>query len=381
MKILYMIPTMGKGGAEDIIISLSNNLASEFDVTVFLLRRCKDDDYNISRISNKVKIILLDDYCKNKFLKKFKITSFLYKACVALRLFFKKKFFQFDIIHSNLTLSSLLASIYQFISLIIPIKKFKKTKYLETFHTNFHLLNFLQLIIFILGWNLRHKLIYEINEPEKYKIKKVLINKKKLIYIPFSAEEHSKNKVKSFISLPLEKYKIITVSRMRLFEKKIDTMLKTLLILRNNYNLPFELILAGDGKDMNLIKDLVSKLDLVKYVKFPGFVDFPQEFMHFGDIYMCAMVGDDPGISGIQACQQKIPLIGIQTLKNYDSVPIFSSHIPEDIASKIYELISKKEFNNYAESCMNYVNEKFSVDNMINNYKNLYYDFDKEGAL
>ena len=381
MKILYMIPTMGKGGAEDIIISLSNNLSADFKVTIFLLRRCEDDEYNISRISNNVDLILLDDYCKNKFLNNIKLISFIYKTYIAIKLFFVKKFFQFDVIHTNLTLSSILASFYQLISIILPFKKFKRTKYLETFHTNFHLLNYLQLIIFILGWNLRHKLIYEINEPEKHKIKKVLINKKKLVYIPFSAEEHSKNREKSFISFPLQNYKLITVSRMRLFEKKIDTMLETLSILRKDFDLPFELILAGDGKDLHLIKDMAEKLGLIDYVKFPGYVDFPQEFMHSGDIYMCAMVGDDPGISGIQACQQKIPLIGIQTLKNYASSPIFSSNIPEQIASKINNLVTKQDLNEYAESCMTFVNKKFSVNNMINKYKDLYYDFDEEDAL
>jgi glycosyltransferase involved in cell wall biosynthesis len=373
-----MIPTMGKGGAEDIIISLANANSKNSFVTLFLLRRCDGDDYNLSRLSKNINVIHFEDCCNQKWLNTLKPLSSFYKIFKSFQIFFTKDFYQFDIIHSNLTLSSALASAYQFFSLL---PKYNKPKYIETFHTNFHLIGFSRLVIFIIGWNLRHKLVYEINEPEKLKIKRVLLNKKKLFYIPFSAESHRELNIKPIYESSKETYKLITVSRMRVFEKKIFEMIDVLFILRNSYKLPFELILAGDGKDIDVIKQKVNDLQLKHYVEFTGFVDSPQDFMHKGDIYMCAMVGNDPGISGIQACQQRIPLIGIQTLKNYASSPIFSSNIPEQIASKINNLVTKQDLNEYAESCMTFVDKKFSVNNMINKYKDLYYDFDEESAL
>ena len=80
------------------------------------------------------------------------------------------------------------------------------------------------------------------------------------------------------------------------------------------------------------IKDKVSKLGLSDNVKFLGYVDNPAEVIDGCDFYMCAMVGDDPGISGIQACQRKKPLIGIQTLSGFTSSPIKSSSSADEIA-------------------------------------------------
>ncbi len=56
-----MIPTLGKGGAEDIIISMANNFCKKYEVTIFILRREEDDKYNISRLSKRVNIISLSE--------------------------------------------------------------------------------------------------------------------------------------------------------------------------------------------------------------------------------------------------------------------------------------------------------------------------------
>ena len=360
-----MIPTLGKGGAEDIIISMANNFCKKYEVTIFILRREEDDKYNISRLSKRVNIISLSEYYDSD-----KPLSGLLAAYSAIKIFFSKKFYDFDIIHTNLTLSSLLATCYQVIS-IIPF--YSKPKYIETFHTNFHLIDWKRLAIFIIGWNLRHRLVYEINKNEIKNLNKVILNRKKIIFIPFSADAHKQDASYKIKIHKRYKYSLMTVSRMRLFEKKISTMIDTLNILINKFNASFELILAGDGKDMKKIKDKVSKLGLSDNVKFLGYVDNPAEVIDECDFYMCAMVGDDPGISGIQACQRKKPLIGIQTLSGFTSSPIKSSSSADEIAKMIFRLSeNENNYQKYAKLCKNHAEKEFSVSKMINSYTLLY---------
>ena len=92
---------MGKGGAEDIIISLANANSKNSFVTLFLLRRCDGDDYNLSRLSKNINVIHFEDCCNQKWLNTLKPLSSFYKIFKSFQIFFTKDFYQFDIIHSN----------------------------------------------------------------------------------------------------------------------------------------------------------------------------------------------------------------------------------------------------------------------------------------
>lgn len=372
MKITYVIPSLGKGGAEDVILTLANGLCQNNDVRVLILRNVADDQYNISRLSEDVEIRYLYDPsvpCGSAEESMFHSFGIIRRGVIA---YFKGREYARDVIHLNLTMGSVLGTIWKTISVLLR----HKPKYLETFHTNLHLLPISRKIIFSIGWNLRDRLVYEIHEDEKSKILKYLINKTKLSYIPFSAQTHldSTHDVdRKDVCLKHEPFVILTVSRMRLFEKKIAEMVEALDILRDRYNRKVRLVLAGDGKDLSAIKEMVAARGLSDYVEFMGYVDKPELVMLSADIYLCAMVGDDPGISGLQAGQLGIPVVGVQTLRGFQSKPIISCDNSSELAGVIESFISDTNYKvDYSQTVKNHIDDKFSVEQMIRSYESLY---------
>ena len=144
MKITYVIPTLGKGGAEDVIITLANSLAIDNDIKVVVLRNVAEDRYNVSRIDEKVAVSFLfdrEDYGSTNG----SILTSLETVLSGVAYYFKAKVYRSDIIHVNLTMGSLLGSIFQLLSLVLR----HKPTYVETFHTNLHLLPLSRRLIFI----------------------------------------------------------------------------------------------------------------------------------------------------------------------------------------------------------------------------------------
>jgi glycosyltransferase involved in cell wall biosynthesis len=366
MKITYIIPTLGKGGAEDIIVTLANNTAITNNVRLLILKSTTEDAYNTKRLSKKIDVKFLLNRNDN-IEKKYDIFLIIWFGIIH---YFKGSEYSRDIIHVNLTMGSMLGSIWQIMSIVLR----HKPMVIETFHTNLHLLPLSRKIIFILGWNLRNYLVYEIHEAEKEKISRYIFNKKKLVYIPFSADSHLKGDEMVFSSsINKDKFSLLSVSRMRLFEKRIGVMIETLELLVCKYKKEISLVLAGDGQDMQNIKKIVSNKRLSNYVEFLGYIDNPEKTMLNADMYICAMVGNDPGISGLQAAQLSIPVIGVQTIPEMKSDPIKSFNDPAVLAEEINDYINNPNKRiKYGKDCADYVKDKFSVEKMLSSYGQLY---------
>ena len=372
MKITYVIPTLGKGGAEDVIVTLANGLSQSNDVRVLILRNVADDQYNISRLSGDIEICYLYDpsvSCGSAEESIFHSLGIVRRGVIA---YFKGREYARDVIHLNLTMGSVLGTIWQLISVLLR----HKPKYIETFHTNLHLLPISRRIMFFIGWNLRDRLVYEIHEDEKSKIVKYLVNKNKVSYIPFCAQTHL-DKIYDEdcqdFGRTNDAFVILTVSRMRLFEKKIAEMIEMLDLLINRYNRNVSLVLAGDGKDLSVIKKMVASKGLSDNVQFLGYVDNPELVMKSSDIYLCAMVGNDPGISGLQAGQLEVPVLGIQTVNGFQSKPLVSSDSASELAGVIDNFMNNPTLmREYSTDVKKYIDDKFSVGGMLTSYRALY---------
>ena len=218
--------------------------------------------------------------------------------------------------------------------------------------------------------------MHEIHESDKSKIQKFILNKAKLTFIGFGVRTHLRGALyKNKINPNREKgvFTLLTVSRMRLFEKRIEVMIETLEILLKQYKKNVELVLAGDGKDMLEIQNLVNDRRLQENVTFLGFVDNPEKVMMSADLYLCAMVGDETGVSGVQAGQSKIPVVGIQTVHGYESDTVKAYSDPSDLAEAIATFIDDPiSLSEYASLGQQYFEQRFSAETMINKYKQLY---------
>jgi len=381
MKVLYVAPQLGKGGAEDVLVNLVSFVAKENDVTLFLFNRTVEDSYNVSRLNENVKVVSFLSGSKLFQSVKSKIYNkllYVLAPLIAVWIFYKHKFYQYDIVHINMTLSSFYAPFFKLLSIIHPGRQ---SKYVETFHTNWHLLKPFNKIVFPVSWSIVDHVVYEIGDNEINNIKNKSFAKS-VSFIPFGcaeAEEPDQGFLGQFtdqyLNFDLNKtFCLMTIARLRLFEKKFDITLKVMKILREKGLENFKYIICGDGEDRKQIEMMVSDMDLTDNVILTGYVDKPQQLAYLCNVFMVAMVENTTGIAGLQAGMAGIPVIGIQTVKDYDGTSefIYSSLSPERIADKILDLQDEKLYEVYRSEATDYIKTKFNLDKFFESYIKLY---------
>ena len=95
-------------------------------------------------------------------------------------------------------------------------------------------------------------------------------------------------------------------------KKRQDILIEMILLLRSlSDSIDFRLSLAGDGTTLDFLQKKVKKLDLEKFVDFPGYLgeDEMLEWFQSIDIYLHASEGETLSTSLIQAMSMGLPII------------------------------------------------------------------------
>ena len=365
MKYIIFTPHLGKGGAEKIIVDLANNISSS-TTKLFIFFNSKESIDNFDLLNHdKIDVIYLTNFnslsTKSKRLKVIKLIIYIFSSLISLWIYFKYKIYQNDVVHINMTMSSLYSIYFN------VYKRFfrKKEKYVETFHTNRHLLKFLSKKIFAINWRFIDLLVYEIGEDEF----KDGVNTKRKVYIPFSIDPkryktNSYNKSTDIIH-------ISTLARVRRFEKKLDLQIE--LIKKLKYNkINFKYYFAGDGEDLKWLKSEVIKYNLSENVVFLGYVKDISVISSFTDLMIVTVVDEKSGIAGLESMLSNIPIIGIQTLNQIIGSHIFNSKN----ADELFKFIENLHYN--MDKYEIYKNEQYEKALKINNFKSFIKNYQNE---
>jgi glycosyltransferase involved in cell wall biosynthesis len=351
MKIIYLLPHLGKGGAEELICDLSNSMSNTHDVTLYLLYKTTESKNKLDRLNAKISIKYLINYELN-FLSKARlmllIMSYLTAPIVCLYVFLREKFWTYEIIHVNLTQPSFYMIFFKIMSIIIN----SKSVYVQTCHTNYHLLKGVSKYINICSWYFNDVFIYELYESDAFNFERFM-QRSKINYFPFGyCNNQTPIKNYSLISeltgkdVSLVKI-FMTISRVRFSDKKIDIMLKAMYEYKK-INKNFLFIIGGDGEDMIAAKKMSSDLNLDDNVIFLGFVDNVSELSVLADVYLVAVVGEHSGVSGMQAISNNIPLVGIQTVEGCRTGgSIVFGSTPKEVAIQLLELDNESRMKQY----------------------------------
>lgn len=115
-------------------------------------------------------------------------------------------------------------------------------------------------------------------------------------------------------------------------EKRVDLLLKTLAILRENNKTepnkqpPFTLDIIGDGPQRDNLFDLSFKLHINEAITWWGQVDhqtmISQKLLHHGDIFVSASRYETQGLSGLEAMAHGLPVV---TIASHTSQEIIGS--------------------------------------------------------
>jgi len=368
-KIIFCIPTLGHGGAENIILRLCNGLVGEFDIDLFLIQRCTEDAERIAQLDRRIRLICLYASILPTISFGFRlrrIFSYTFFPILSVWLFFKLKIRSYHVVHVNLTQFALFSIIWGWL-----FRYFNWTGGLvQTFHTNQHLLKKISRKIFRISWRFCDRLIVEIDESELVKVHSY-INPERTIFIPFAVPETLHQDTHNFTGA----IQWGSLARLRLFEKRFDKILLALKILKEK-GVAFNYHIGGDGPDRQVIESMVDSLGLNDNVVFHGFVSEPTFFYKQLDGLIVATVGNDCGIAGLQALASGIPLIGFDTLgkgNSDDPAAVFRvAGTATDLSGLLMEFNDCEYLRNYFIKLRAHKKDYIGDQVMIQRYRNLF---------
>lgn len=382
MKIAQFIPFLTRGGAEKVVVNLSNQLISKgHEVTIYL---CYPQNNNLllSELHEKINVSYIYE-------NKIGSSLLLYlKLFIWIRLN-AKKLFAYDVIHCHLTFGSILGSI---LWLIIQ-SKVKKTRFpavVETNHSVGTNIKSWQKMLFAITSKMRDG--YVLMAQDKL-AKKINRHSSPLIsFIPngIEIEVQSYSKIESLLKFPkqnLEKneFKICTIGRMvneRDPFSLVGVFCELIQKLSPSERESIKIVWGGDGDaKKDIIKKLVE-LDIIDYFAFLGEVHNAREVMSNSDLYVTMNVGNITGVSGLEAASVGVPVVAVQMLSDYiatDDDWIWSSSNVDDIALKIVGYIrNSAERRHLAERQKSFMLENLTAEQMANRYINFYEEIQRK---
>jgi len=382
-KILYLITQSETGGAQRYIFDLAANLRGEYNISVAFGEQGERGEFANELKNNGIEIYNIPHLKReisplNDLLAIFEIVKLIKKL-------------KPNIIHLNSSKISILGSIATKICYVLrvtcyviytahgwvfnePLPKWKKSFYFwaEKFTSHFK-----DKIICV------NKLDYEIAKKD-LRIKE---EKLKLIYhgirsIKFLPRDEARKKIISKIhnsEFMIHNSTIIIGTIANLYKTKgLEYLIEAIKILAT-YNLQLTTIIIGEGRERKNLENLVEKYSLEKNIFLPGNIKNAAELLPAFDIYACSSVKEGFPYSILEAMSAGLPIVATRVggipeiINDCKNGLLAESANPKDIAEKIKTLIDdQKLVNTLGEQARTDVKEKFGIEEMTKNTKNIY---------
>ena len=362
LKILQIIPNLRKGGAERLILDIVNELSNRKDVEVKLVVFSKENAYLSN--SDNIEVTQVNTSTSLSIYKKNKLEIDELQKII--------KDFQPDIIHSHLFMSEIVSrSCY-----------YPNAKWFSHCHDN--MIQFENFELNTLTNKAKLTNFYE---------KKYLFNRYKInggthfIAISNDTKTYFENTAQPFpvtllhnainfdkfycekkLDVSGETLKLINVGS--LVEKKNQKFLINVVenIIAKGHKVSLQLL--GDGKNRNLLEDIVKDKKLSEYVFLRGNVDDVEKYLWNSDIYVHSALYEPLGLVLMEAMAAGLPVVTTDGKGNRDLIKqgengyMLDNFDAETFANKIIEVWSDK--NKYQK--MSAFAQHFAKDYDIKNY-------------
>ena len=207
-----------------------------------------------------------------------------------------------------------------------------------------------------------------------------------LVLSDFMAENLRKNGFETVIKLPAfiktaeRKHTFMPDGMLRILflgqlirGKGADLMIPALAKLQ----VPFKCTIAGDGKDRNMLENMVKTYKLSSKVNFTGFVSTPESLWNECDVFCFPIRWQEPfGLVGVEAMAHGIPVVAFDRggVKEWLIEKQNGFAIPGDgdLASAFTRLSENPEMLPLMGGCGKKIaEEKFSEEKFVENFKKL----------
>lgn len=378
MKVIHLISSLEKGGAETQLVELVNQqIKNNIKIQICYL---KGNPYWQKYLEKKkIECHYLD------YQNIFNIIKLFRAVCLFLNITCK---FQPDIIHSHLTPSEIVSFLSSFF--------IKNVKYITSKHVDSLILtgsrsnyaNFFAKMLENIILKRTDKIICISRSVYKYFLKNTNIPKSKFCIIYYGINYHFyKKKYKKEIKLFYKKYKLSKNSYIigniarHVHQKNIYFLLKSFQLFINKYNnINAILILVGKGNLTNVLKKTAKKLNISKKIIWISFFENNAVLYKLFDIFCLTSNYEGLGMVLLESLSSRTPVIAtktsaiIEVIKNNKTGFLVEKNDHKKL-SKLFFQLYKKKLLQITKNGLKLIETKFTSKKMSSGilkvYKNL----------
>jgi glycosyltransferase involved in cell wall biosynthesis len=309
MKILHLIPSLNKGGAERIVLDICNQLIKKENTTVKLITFRSDNSYSF--LTNKQNWEVIPTKVMPSFSRKSLIDVQQLQDYIDT--------FQPDVIHSHL---------FETEMVLAHISLPEKTKRIVHFHDNMHQFRNFQLK------TLFNK-TYLTDFFEKRIVLKSYSENTTAICISKDAKQFADNVLPGSISKKLlhnaidlvrfqpldkqQKKNEITIIGSLVDKKGQELAIDCVAELKNR-GVELHLNILGDGLNRKALQNQIDQLSLQNFVTLHGNVEYPEQFLQSSSIYLHTAIYEPFGLVLIEAMACGLPVVCTDGKGNRDLI-------------------------------------------------------------
>jgi len=363
IKICFLINCFSLGGAQTFLYNLIKNLDKKhFTVTVISIKK----EGPLYKKFKKMPITVhsLNVNSKMDFLSIFRLYKLL-------------KIISPDILHTHLFYAHLMGRL---VSICFEFKT------INTIHNTLHYGKIKKFLIKITDF------LTDLNIVICHKIKNIMIDEKisrndKIIVISngvdlkqFQTKLLKKEKEQLMKKLNIKRYDkvLLTVGRLEK-PKGYQNLLKSVALLKKHYN-NFILLIAGEGKDREIIEKQIETHSIKNNVKLLGQRDDVDQLLKISDLFVMSSLWEGLPIALLEAMASGSVIIstavgGIsEVIKNYDNGILIQPNSPKKMAETFLEVFKKDslELIKMGKNAQKTIENYYQLKDKIFEYEKIY---------
>jgi glycosyltransferase involved in cell wall biosynthesis len=363
MRILQVIPSLSKGGAERVVVELSNSLIDLQNQVTILLAQPVPAALNQNDLNEKVAVQFVNLQPINRYMRYLQIPFWVFRNWKTLK--------KYDVIHCHLTYGLFFGFI---ISCSRRFDKRSNVRLVATCHViGVGTSTFTKLINEKLSGFFDAFVLMAIDDAWRDFIKRKKARRNIHIVVngidPKSFSTGSPSLTRRSI------HTVGTISRLQA-ERKPWLFLQTFAKIQELTKTQCRFIIGGEGPERTRLESIVEELRLGPTLSMMGFIQSPIKFLESLDLYVSLNVEDVTGIAGLEAVFSGIPVVGIQLSQSYVCGPndwIWSNQDPNKVAQKIVTILGDpKELKDLSDRQYKIAHERYSIMTMSNKYLMIY---------
>ena len=369
MKIVHVIPTLTRGGAERVVVDLANHAAEAGHTVTILAAIPAPHEQLEGAISPKVELRHISSRSTSVRRLYPKLLPWILRHWHWLR--------DQEIVHCHLTLGAVFGTILQGLR---QATRSPTPAVIETYHAVGMAIPRRQRAFHAALLGNRDGVAFMADDPHWTRFRTVRRDGLWATIPNGTAPRASPTRAKlekyrTAVGIPAGALVLGSVTRLAA-ARRPDLLIDAFACAVRNSERELHLLLAGEGAERARLEEQARVLGLADRIHLPGLTLDSAEPLMLIDLYLTVSVGAMTGIAALEAAHAGVPIIGLQLQPAYRASPgdwIWSSADPDELGRRAAELLANsRALKGMARTQQDYVRAHHGVEAMAQAYDRLY---------